>query len=71
MDMNERIARINEKMWSELFLANRDALLNEMKDFETAFARLKKTIEDGDSDGMREIMRRSSEQRELFDKKDI
>ena len=65
-----RIAKINDVMWSELFLDNRAALLEQMNDFEAAFSRLKKTIEDGDRDGMREIMRRSSEQRVLFDKKE-
>lgn len=66
-----RIAKINDVMWSELFLDNREELLRQMSDFEAAFDRLKKTIESGDRDGMREIMRRSTEQRILFDKKEV
>ena len=66
-----RIAKINDEMWSELFLSNRNELLRQMDAFDAAFKKLKKTIEDGDREGMREIMRLSTEQRVLFDKKEV
>lgn len=63
-----RIARINDEMWSELFLCNRDALLEEMDRFSAAFDRLRRTLADRDRDTMRGMMRLSGERREKFDK---
>ena len=62
-----RIAHINENMWSELFLLNKKALLNEMELFERQFEKLKRSIADGDLDTMKDIMRRSTERRDAFD----
>lgn len=63
-----RIAKINDAMWSELFLMNKDALLREMDSFISEFERLRYMIESCDRDGMREMMRLSSSRRTLFDK---
>ena len=63
-----RIAKINDAMWSELFLMNKDALLNEMDAFIAEFGRLRQMLISGDRDGMREMMRKSTERRSLFDK---
>ena len=63
-----RIARINDLMWSELFVANRDALLGQMNRFVDKFNELKTMLEKEDVDGMRKMMRHSTERRELFDK---
>lgn len=63
-----RIARINDEMWSELFLDNRDALLNEMRSFKTAFDELMEKIESGDREGIRAMMRLSTERRKRFNK---
>jgi len=64
-----RIARINDLMWSELFVANKDVLLNQMNMFIDKFNALKTMLETGDIDGMRAMMRHSTERRALFDKK--
>ncbi len=64
-----RIARINDEMWSELFLLNREALLAEMDSFRNEFDRLYECIRDGKRDEMRDMMRLSTERRALFDKK--
>lgn len=64
-----RIARINDLMWSELFVANKDALLNQMNLFMDKFIELKEMLETEDIDGMRKMMRHSTERRALFDKK--
>lgn len=64
-----RIARINDLMWSELFVANKDALLNQMDMFINKFNELKIMLETEDIDGMRKMMRHSTERRALFDKK--
>lgn len=64
-----RIARINDLMWSELFLANKSALLEQMNLFINKFNDLKTMLETGDVEAMRKMMRHSTERRALFDKK--
>ena len=64
-----RIARINDLMWSELFLANKDVLLEQMNLFIDKFNELKTMLESDDVDGMRAMMRHSTQRRALFDKK--
>lgn len=63
-----RIARINDEMWSELFLDNRDMLLAEMRSFKQSFQELYEKIETGDREGIREMMRLSTERRKRFNK---
>lgn len=64
-----RIARINDLMWSELFVANKEALLTQMDLFIDKFQELKTMLESEDIDGMRKMMRQSTKRRALFDKK--
>ncbi len=64
-----RIARINDLMWSELFVANKTVLLNQMDMFIAKFSELRALIEAEDSDAMRAMMRHSTARRALFDKK--
>ena len=64
-----RIARINDIMWSELFVANKVALLEQMTLFIDKFNELKTMLETEDIDSMRAMMRLSTERRALFDKK--
>ena len=64
-----RIARINDLMWSELFVANKSALLDQMTLFINKFNELKTMLETEDIEGMRAMMRHSTERRALFDKK--
>ena len=64
-----RIARINDLMWSELFVANKDVLLEQMDRFMDKFAELRAMLEAEDVEGMREMMRHSTRRRALFDKK--
>lgn len=64
-----RIAKINDGMWSELFLLNRDLLLTQMDLFIAKFVELRDALNDGDADKMREMMRISTERRSFFDKK--
>lgn len=63
-----RIARINDIMWSELFVANKAALLEQMTLFIDKFNELKTMLETEDVDSMRAMMRLSTERRALFDK---
>ena len=63
-----RIAKINENMWSELFLLNKDALLAEMDAFAKEFADFRALLAAEDAEGMKEKMRASTEKRMKFDK---
>ena len=63
-----RIAKINDAMWSELFMLNKDKLLSQMELFSDKFTELKNSLRDGDTDKMREMMRISTERRKFFDK---
>lgn len=63
-----RIAKINDEMWSELFLANKDEIVEQMNLFEQHFDKLKKCIESDDREGIREMMRLSTKRRKVFDK---
>ena len=62
-----RIARINDVMWSELFLLNKDDLLEQMDKFLAEFTELRDMLESDDVEGMRAKMRLSTERRAYFD----
>jgi prephenate dehydrogenase len=64
-----RIARINEDMWSELFMLNKDMLISEIKAFEGELEKLRRSMETDDVDTMKKMMRVSTERRGMFDKK--
>ena len=63
-----RIANINDLMWSELFLLNRDSLLKYMDIFLDEFASLRDMIRDGRVEELREKMRLSTKRRAYFNK---
>ncbi|MBR6626636.1 MAG: prephenate dehydrogenase/arogenate dehydrogenase family protein [Lachnospiraceae bacterium] len=64
-----RIANINDEMWSELFLANREALLKEMEKYRNTFDKLYNCVKNNDREEMRSMMRISTERRGEFNKK--
>ncbi len=66
-----RIAKINDEMWSELFLLNKEALLRQMDCFSEEFLRLRNMLSEGDREGMRSMMRASTARRALFDKPSV
>ena len=63
-----RIARINEVMWSELFLRNKSALLRQMDSFMAEMSALRAMLEADDAGALMEKMRLSTQRRALFDK---
>ena len=63
-----RIARINDEMWSELFLLNKESLLRQMDGFMAEFSELRDLLAAGDREGLRDKMRLSSKRRAYFDK---
>lgn len=64
-----RIAKINENLWSELFLTNQKILLKEINDFKKALNDIEEKIAYGDLDGLKETMKKSKNARILFDKR--
>lgn len=63
-----RIAKINDAMWSELFLLNKTELLSQMDLFISKFTELRNALENENTDKLREMMRISTERRRFFDK---
>lgn len=62
-----RIAKINDAMWSELFLLNKSALLEQMDLFIAKFQELRNDLETENLEDMRAMMRLSTERRKRFD----
>lgn len=64
-----RIARINDKMWAELFLWNKDNLIGEIDMFSAALDSLRSKLAADDREGLEEMFRLSTERRKAFDKR--
>lgn len=62
-----RIAHINENMWSELFMMNKEALLKQMDAFSAQFNKLREYLSNDDINGMKEMMIKSTLRRDKFD----
>lgn len=63
-----RIAHINDKMWAELFLWNKDNLISEIDMFSDALATMRQKLVDDDREGLEKMFRLSTERRKAFDK---
>ena len=64
-----RIARINDKMWAELFLWNKDNLISEIDMFTESLLNLREKLVQDDREGLEEMFRLSTARRAAFDKK--
>ncbi len=62
-----RIAKINEKMWSELFLLNKEELLAQIDRFSGELLEFRALLAADDREGMEEKMKLSTERRHQFD----
>lgn len=62
-----RIARINDVMWSELFLLNRDILIENIDCFSDELHRLRQLLQAQDREGLRQMFRKSTARRAQFD----
>lgn len=63
-----RIATINEDLWSELFLLNKDILLDEIDQFLDATKHFRDSLEKEDIDEMKRLFIQSTNRRKLFNK---
>lgn len=64
-----RIANINESMWSELFLVNKDVLLDQIDVFVSELGIIRDMLSNDDREGLCEKMRLSTKRRALFNKR--
>ena len=62
-----RIAKINDVMWSELFLLNRDILIENIDCFSAELQRLRQFLQENDCEGLRQLFRKSTARRLQFD----
>ena len=62
-----RIAKINDVMWSELFLLNRDILLDNIDCFSAELQRLRQFLQENDREGLQQLFRKSTARRLQFD----
>lgn len=62
-----RIANMNEDLWSELFLGNKDNLLKAINNFELELDLIKKAIHDYDAETLKQYFRKSTKRRERLD----
>ncbi|RKR02471.1 3-phosphoshikimate 1-carboxyvinyltransferase [Kushneria sinocarnis] len=62
-----RIAGSDPVMWRDIYLANREAVLAALDEFETGVARLRRAVESGDGDTMLAVLSRASHARHYFD----
>jgi len=63
-----RVARLNEDMWTELFLDNADHLGFELDNLIAALGRYRDAIAAGDADTLRRLLREGRERKEAIDK---
>lgn len=63
-----RIAKINEQMWSELFLMNKNELLSQIDLFLQEFEKLRDALAREDAETIKKMMRLSTKRRSYFDK---
>jgi len=59
-----RIANINEDLWSELFLGNKENLLMSIQNFEDELDKIKYAIKDNDMESLKKIFIKSTKRRE-------
>ncbi|MDE7218862.1 MAG: prephenate dehydrogenase/arogenate dehydrogenase family protein [Oscillospiraceae bacterium] len=63
-----RVAKLNEEMWTELFLENKDALVREIDTLVEELAAFAYTIRRGDRERLRDMLRHAREIKEAIDK---
>lgn len=61
-----RIANINEELWSELFLGNKQNLLKCINNFQKQLNLIKESVEKGDKEKLKEYFRKSTKRREAL-----
>ena len=63
-----RVAKLNEEMWTELFLENQEALVREIDTLVEELAAFAYTIRRGDRERLKDMLRHAREIKEAIDK---
>ncbi|MGN0108276.1 MAG: prephenate dehydrogenase [Hominilimicola sp.] len=58
-----RVAIINAEMWSELFVENKDALVDRISEMQASLEKIKQAVADSDRGKLEEIMKHATEQK--------
>lgn len=66
-----RVARLNEKMWTELFLENREYLLAEVKSLKKSIEEYETALENADEELLCSLLKNGRELKEQADKNDF
>lgn len=64
-----RIAKINENLWSELFILNKENLVREIQEFTKELNHFEEVLQNEDIEEMKRLFIQSTERRKLFDKR--
>ena len=64
-----RVARLNEEMWSELFVENKEHLVSELNALIASLTEYRDAIRDGDTDATRSLLKDGREAKESIDGK--
>lgn len=59
-----RIAKINEELWSQLFLGNKENLINRIESFQRELEKIKRALCCNDQESLKTLFRNSTEKRE-------
>lgn len=59
-----RIAKINEELWSQLFLGNKENLINRIESFQRELEKIKSALCCNDQESLKTLFRNSTEKRE-------
>lgn len=65
-----RIAKINEDLWTELFIMNKDILLDEINQFIDSISHFRDSLEQEDTQEMKRLFIQSTKRRDKFNKTD-
>ncbi|MEF9879532.1 MAG: prephenate dehydrogenase [Clostridia bacterium] len=65
-----RVARLNEDMWTELFLANQEPLLNELDTLLHSLEKYREALASGDAPALHALLRSGRERKEMADRED-
>ena len=63
-----RIAKINEKLWPELFILNKDILVKHIESFTNELKKMEKAIENEDEPTLKQMFIDSTARRKAFDR---
>ena len=63
---DQRIAMINDGLWSELFLNNKDFLLKRIEEFENHLDKLKDALKEKNQEEIQKLMRSATSRRSMI-----